>query len=235
MNYQPQIDIKTGDVIGVEALMRWSHERYGIIRPQEYIEIAERSGLIHSLTYFVLDTALSQTGQWLRDGLDLKVSINLSVRNLQDARLSEVIEAMLSKHRVPPENLLLESLHKMGISTSIDDFGTGYSSLKYIKDLPITEIKIDRSFVMDMICDGKSRSIVQSIIVLAQSLNLHVVAEGVETQSIVDELASMGCDTAQGYHYAKPLASYSVADWVRSRSQPNDNVNSISKKLVRKI
>ncbi len=252
MNYQPQIDLKTNAVVGVEALMRWNHKDYGEVSPHEFIDIAERSGLIHSLTHFALDTALGQTGQWLLDGLDLKVSVNLSMRNLQEASLPEVIEAMLSKHNVPPEKLVLEVtesammtnpqnsiktlniLHKIGISISIDDFGTGHSSLQYIRDLPIQEIKIDKSFVVDMIDDDRNLSIVKSIIVLAQSLNLNVVAEGVETKSIVTALASLGCDTVQGYCFAKPLPAYGIADWIKSRGQPNTKVKSISEKWIPK-
>ncbi len=245
MNYQPQINLKTDEVIGVEALMRWNHGNYGLITPQEFIGIAERSGLIHSLTNFALDATLAQAGRWLRDGLDLKVSVNLSMLNLKNEQLSAVIEAMLSKYGVPPENLVLEVtestmmtnpkysmqtldiLHKMGILISIDDFGTGHSSLQYIKDLPINEIKIDRSFVVDMKNDDRNRSIVKSIIVLAQSLNLEVVAEGVETKNIAAELASLGCDTGQGFCFAKPLPGYRIADWIKSRSQSGNNVKSI--------
>lgn len=202
--YQAKVDIKMNVVVGMEALVRWQHPNLGLIFPDELIPLAEQMGLIDSLTLWVLDHATFQIRKWLDDGLSLTVAVNLSARSLQDQLFPEKIRGILNKYGVAPEFLILEitesfimanperamqvltQLHDMGVRLSIDDFGTGYSSLAYLKHLPVNEIKVDKSFVMDMLNDKNDMIIVKSIIQLAHNLSLTVTAEGVETQEILE-------------------------------------------------
>ena len=236
--YQPKVDLMTGEVRGVEALVRWDHPSRGIVLPSSFVGHAEHTGLIRPLTMMVLDEALSQVGEWRRAGLDLTVAVNLSMRSLLDRALIEDIKAMLLKWDVPAQvleleltestimadpqraNEILESLHDLGVGLSIDDFGTGYSSLGKLKSLPVDEIKIDRSFVVGMGHDHSDATIVRSTIDLARNLGLRVVAEGVEDVGVRDQLAALGCDVGQGYFFSRPLEGEALTEWALARSLP---------------
>jgi len=229
--YQPKIDLQSNKLIGAEALIRWHHAEHGLIFPDQFIPKAEQSGIINDLTLWVLSSAIAQLGKWKKTNPELSIAINLSPKNLLDSSLIPNIKNLLVQNNVLPESLFLEitetaimsnpsrsiivlqELYDLGVRVSIDDFGTGYSSLSYLKKLPADEIKIDRSFVMDMDNDINDAIIVRSTIDLAHNMGLRVVAEGVETQPILDQLSEDGCDYAQGYHIAKPM---SIDDFERS-------------------
>jgi diguanylate cyclase (GGDEF)-like protein len=237
LNYQPKASLKSGGVGGVEALVRWIHPERGMVPPDEFIPLAEQTGVIKPLTAWVLDAALGQCRAWRDAGEDLTVAVNLSVRNLLDAHLPEAIGDLLRKHELPPSALELEitestivadqvraldvltRLNGMGIGLSVDDFGTGYSSLAYLKDLPVSELKIDRKFVNNMTEDGDDAFIVRSTIDLGRNLGLQVVAEGVETEAVWDQLAELGCDLAQGYYLTRPLPADELTQWLLARKQ----------------
>jgi diguanylate cyclase (GGDEF)-like protein/PAS domain S-box-containing protein len=221
--YQPKICAQSGRVVGVEALLRWSHAMHGPIPPDEFIALAEHGGMIRDLTEWVCRTALEQAAVWKRRGICLNVSVNLSARNLLEEDLPETLERLLEGCPVASHQLTLEitesvlmedperamlvvtRLRELGIGISIDDFGTGYSSLGYLMELPAQELKIDKSFVMRMEKDPSSAMIVHSTIDLAHNLGLKVVAEGVESQVIWQVLQDLGCDYGQGYHFSRPL------------------------------
>jgi diguanylate cyclase (GGDEF)-like protein/PAS domain S-box-containing protein len=233
MHFQPKMSALGGAPIGVEALARWRHPAHGDIPPDEFIGLAEHSGLIQPLTEWVLDTALRQCAAWKQEGIDLSMSVNLSARNLLDETLPSTLMSMLQSTKVPVDKLTLEitesvimddpqralevltALNKIGVAISIDDFGTGYSSLGYLKKLPATEIKIDKSFVMEMDRHPDDRTIVHSTIELAHNLGLAVVAEGVSSRQTWDELKRLGCDTGQGYYFSRPLPAERLAQWYR--------------------
>ncbi len=233
LNYQPKISIKSGRVTGLEALIRWRHPKLGLIFPDEFIPLAERSGLIKSVTNWVLNQAPRHWSALQSEGMDVSISVNLSVRDLFDLQLPDKIERILNRSGMPADRLTLEitesvimedpdqvktilkALFGMGVRISIDDFGTGYSSLAYLKNLPVTEIKIDKSFVRDMPCDKDDATIVRSTIELGHTLGLSVVAEGVEGPECWDMLKALGCDYAQGYHMSKPITFEEVKTWLR--------------------
>ncbi|HEX4489912.1 MAG TPA: bifunctional diguanylate cyclase/phosphodiesterase, partial [Acidimicrobiia bacterium] len=232
MHYQPKVDMASGRVIGVEALVRWPHPAEGLVPPDEFVPIAERTGLIGPMTDFVLRTALTECRQWRDRGNNLSVAVNLSARSLLDSDLVDDIARALTLSGVEPSRLVLEitetsvmsdaeyamrvlnRLSSMGCTLAIDDFGTGYSSLSYLKRLPVDEVKIDKSFVLNMQDDENDAVIVRSIIDLARNLGLRVVAEGVETESAWDALVAMGCDIAQGYYISRPLPSAALSAWL---------------------
>jgi diguanylate cyclase (GGDEF)-like protein len=236
LEYQPMVDIRTGRIFCAEALVRWSHPRYGCVPPEEFICIAEQTGVIRPLTLWVIDQALGQAAAWRRAGIDLRVSVNLSVRSLQDRKLPGQVQKLVDKHFCDPDTVILEitesalmsdpltarrvmrRLSNMGFQISIDDFGTGYSSLAYLKQLPVDEIKIDRSFVTRMDRDENDAVIVRATIDLAHNLGLKVVAEGVESSDVWDLLEMLGCDTAQGYFIRKPLQPGELASWIESKA-----------------
>jgi len=223
LHYQPKLDLRNHHIIGAEALARWIHPQHGFIPPDQFIEIAERTGLIKELTRWVLETAVQQCAHCHANGWRMKISANLSAINLHDEELVPLIASLLERHRLPARNLVVEitetammadparaktqlqKLDTLGVSISIDDFGTGYSSLGHLRQLPVDEIKIDKSFVMDMIASEDDASIVRATIGLAHDLGLEVVAEGVEDETILKQLTDMGCDIAQGYHIAHPM------------------------------
>ncbi|HXV75268.1 MAG TPA: EAL domain-containing protein [Candidatus Polarisedimenticolaceae bacterium] len=233
MHFQPKVSARTGRPLGVEALARWRHPTHGDIPPDEFVGLAEHSGLIQPLTQWVLETALGQCARWERKGISLSMSVNLSARNLLDESLPDWLKALLESTRLPVRRLTLEitesvimedpkramdvltELHKLGVRISIDDFGTGYSSLGYLKKLPATEIKIDKSFVMEMDRNPDDRTIVHSTIELAHNLGLSVVAEGVSSRQTWEELKRLGCDTGQGYYFSRPLPADRLVRWYR--------------------
>ena len=244
LEYQPMVDISSGRIFCAEALVRWSHPRYGCVPPEEFICIAEQSGVIRPLTLWVIDQALGQAAAWRRAGMDLRVSVNLSVRSLQDRKLPGQVQKLVDKHFCDPDTVILEitesalmsdpltarrvmrRLSNMGFQISIDDFGTGYSSLAYLKQLPVDEIKIDRSFVTRMDRDENDAVIVRATIDLAHNLGLKVVAEGVESSDVLDLLEVLGCDTAQGYFIRRPLHPSELASWIESSAWPGSRWDS---------
>jgi diguanylate cyclase (GGDEF)-like protein len=225
MHYQPQLALDTGRITGVEALVRWQHPRLGLLGPDAFIPIAESGGLIDKLTLIVLEQATTQCQQWRDMGLDLSVAVNLSARNVTSPLICAAVTEALAHSVLPPDRLILEitessimgdpaqtvpalnSLIALGVSLSLDDFGTGYSSLAYLQRLPVKEIKIDRSFVLGLAePDGAHASevLIRSIIALGKSLELTVVAEGVEDEATLQLLPRLGCNLAQGYHISRP-------------------------------
>jgi EAL domain-containing protein (putative c-di-GMP-specific phosphodiesterase class I) len=232
LHYQPKRDFQTRRVTGVEALVRWQHPEHGLIPPDEFIVPAEKTGLIKPLTHWVLRTALCQCLTWHQQGLRFGIAVNLSARNLQDPQLPDQVAKLLFDCALPQGSLGLEitesiimtepvramevltQLNQMGIRLSIDDFGTGYSSLGYLNRLPVEEIKIDRSFIKDMVVDEDAAVIVRSTIELGRNLGLKVVAEGVENQAIWDKLSALGCDAAQGYYMCRPLPVAELTRWL---------------------
>jgi diguanylate cyclase (GGDEF)-like protein len=236
--YQPKADLDNGQISGVEALVRWQHPVRGLIAPDEFIPLAERTGLIRDLTLTVIDAALRQLSAWRKQEIDLSVSVNLSARDLLDLELPQTVSRLLDKYQLPAQRLELEitesviladpmraravlsRLDLMGVQLAIDDFGSGYSSLGYLKRLPVGEIKIDRSFVMNMQHDENDAVIVRSTIDLGRNLGLRVVAEGVENEAIWHDLARLHCDQAQGYYLTRPVPGPELAAWLRDRSIP---------------
>ena len=237
LHFQPQVELGGGRVSTVEALVRWRHPTRGLIPPEEFIPLAERTGLIRSLTLGVLEQAIDQWAQWRREGRAVRVAVNLSARNLHDPSLADEISRLLWKSKVPPGQLeleitesavmgdtgralaLLPKLRAMGLRLAIDDFGTGYSSLTYLKQMPVSQIKIDRSFVKHMTEDAADAAIVAGTIDLAHKLGLEVVAEGVETRATFVALAALGCDLAQGWYLAAALPAGEFTDWVDRQAE----------------
>jgi EAL domain-containing protein (putative c-di-GMP-specific phosphodiesterase class I) len=236
LHYQPKIDVRTGRVVGVEALVRWQHPHLGLLYPDAFLPLAEQIGCMDQLTKIVLATALAQGHQWRLDGVDLTVAVNLSASNLIDEELVRDLAVTLTRENVPADALTLEitestlmsdgpraietldAIHELGISLSVDDYGTGFSSLTYIRDLPVQELKIDRSFVTHLTEKGRDAAIVKSTIELAHALGLHVVAEGVENEEALTVLRQLGCDLAQGYHLCRPRAADELTTWLRSQT-----------------
>jgi diguanylate cyclase (GGDEF)-like protein len=233
LHYQPKVSLNPTHLVGVEALVRWHHPAKGIVPPAEFIPIAESTGLINRLTAYVLEQAVCQARQWLSAGLSVPIAVNLSPRCLLDVDLVELVRGLLDEHRLPAELLRLEmtetavmtnpalamstltGLHEMGIRLSIDDYGTGYSSMAYLNRLPVDELKVDRSFVLNMLDNDNDAVLVRSAIDLGHNLGLTVVAEGVEKAEHVAALRDFGCDVAQGYHYARPMPPGEVTAWLR--------------------
>ncbi len=235
--YQPQIDIATGEMSGLEALARWQHPEYGLINLETVIPHAEKLGVMGELTEWVIDTAVKQEQQWQQEGYQACVSVNISASDITSLSLPEKIATLLEDNRLDPTRFKLEvtesalmgelvtsldiltRLRLKGIGLSIDDFGTGYSSLSQLHKVPFTELKIDRSFVSNMTEDAEALAIVKTCIMLGHELKMRVVAEGVEKKVHFSLLQQMGCDIAQGYFIAKPMPAESVSHWVNSRQQ----------------
>jgi len=235
MHYQPKVDLDTDTVRGVEALVRWAHPARGLVPPDEFIPVAEGTGLILPLTLHTLDLAIAQARAWYDRGQRIQVAVNLSPRCLLEARLPVLVQELLDKHGVSSQQLRLEitessimadppraiavltALQQAGISLSIDDFGTGYSSMSYLKTLPIDELKIDRCFVMGMLANCSDGVLVRSAIDLGHNLGFSVVAEGVEDQLTMSALAELGCDIVQGYHLARPMSGPELTTWLDAR------------------
>jgi diguanylate cyclase (GGDEF)-like protein len=235
LHFQPKASLRSGEVASVEALVRWQHPDRGLIFPDEFVPAVQHTGLIRPLTLYVIDEALRQCRSWQEGGLALSVSVNLSMRNLVDVEFPEHVAELLVKHDLAPQWLeleitestmladpvrtkqVLDRLSAMGVRLSLDDFGTGYSSLSYLKRLPLDELKIDRSFVMNMLENEDDAVIVRSTIDLGRNLGLEVVAEGVETRETWGQLRRLGCDVAQGYYLTRPVPPEELERWLRDR------------------
>ncbi len=233
VHYQPKVLMRTGRLIGVEALLRWQHPTQGMIFPDVFIPLAEQTGLIQPLTDWVLNATLEQYQLWTQQGIDLTVAVNLSALTLHKTDFPRTVAALLSKWQTPASRLVLEitesaiisdvaratetveHLHSMGVHISIDDFGTGYTSLAYIRRLPVSEIKVDKSFVMNMTTNQDDLVIVGTIVELGHNLGLKVVAEGVEDKDTFDLLAELDCNIAQGYYISRPQDVVSLETWMR--------------------
>ena len=232
VHYQPKLDLHTRTVTGVEALVRWQHPTRGLLYPDTFLPLAEQAGLMRRLTLTVLEIAVRQADQWRKEGRGLTVAVNLSASNLLDAKLPEQIDLLLAALGMPSELLELEitetvlmadpvrtlevlgALRALGIRLAVDDFGTGYSSLSYLQDLPVDDLKLDRSFVMRSTTDARSAAIVASTIGLAHSLDMRIIAEGVESAAALEQLAQAGCDVAQGFHLARPQPAEQLGLWL---------------------
>jgi diguanylate cyclase (GGDEF)-like protein/PAS domain S-box-containing protein len=222
VHYQAEATAATGEVRKLEALVRWQHPVHGMLEPDQFIPLAEQTGLIRDLTGYVLDSALGQCRTWLAEGRDLVVAVNISDRELVDLRFPDEVKALLAKWNVRPDRLELEisentimtdpprsrnvlaRLRELGVGIAVDDFGSGHSSLGYLRQLPITVLKIDKSFILNMGDDASDAAIVRAAIDLGHSLGLEVVAEGVESEAVRRHLAELGCDTLQGFHFGRP-------------------------------
>ena len=231
LQYQPKIDLKTRQVVGVEALVRWQHPDRGMVPPNDFIQLAEHTGLIGPLTDAVLDMALAQVKVWADGGNRIPVAVNISARNLSDDAFADKVKDLLAKHDVAssllevevtesavmlePEKAtrILKELHSIGVRIAIDDFGAGYTSLAQLKNLPISELKIDKSFILAMHSNADDAVIVKSMIDLGHSLNMKIVAEGIETSDLVNSLADLQCDIGQGYHLCRPALPETLMQW----------------------
>jgi diguanylate cyclase (GGDEF)-like protein len=232
LHYQPKVDVATGRVVGAEALCRWQHPSLGMIMPDEFVPLAEHTGLITPMTRQVINLALEQVSLWRASGQRMSVAVNLCARSFLDSQLLEDIRELLAEWKVDPSLLeleitesmivgdpdrargVLEQLNELGITLAIDDFGTGYSSLAYLRQLPVDEIKIDKSFVLQMGANHADETIVRSIIDLAHNLAMRAVAEGVEDSAILSRLGELGCDIAQGFHISRPLPADKFERWM---------------------
>jgi diguanylate cyclase (GGDEF)-like protein len=239
LHYQPKLDLESDTVVCVEALLRWDHPEHGMVPPDRIIPMAEQTGLIQKLTQWVLHNALAQLVSWRCAGIDVAVAVNLSAYDLQDASLPDTVSSLLASTGVSADRLTLEitesammsdltrattllsQIKQAGVGLAIDDFGTGFSSLSYLKKLPVRELKIDKSFVINMNRDENDAMIVHSTIDLAHNLGLSVVAEGVENREILEQLRTQGCDLIQGYYLCKPLPPDLLRQWLSER-QPVD-------------
>lgn len=235
LHYQPKIELPSEVVVGVEALVRWDHPVRGLVYPDHPLPLIEQAGLMQLLTKNVLTAAIQQCATWRDEGIDLTMSVNLSPSDLLFIELPSWVNQTLAQAGLPPDRLqleltegtlmidpdrgrqVLEQLRDIGVGISIDDFGTGHSSLAYLQDLPVNELKIDRSFVMRLGGNASSASIVRSTIDLAHSLELKLVAEGVESQATLEQLSVWGCDLAQGYHIGRALPAEQLTPWLHER------------------
>lgn len=242
VHYQPKVALPSREVVGVEALVRWTHPEFGRLDPDEFLPAVEAAGLVDALTDFVLEKSLIRIRKWMDRGLRIGVAVNLSVRSLANLEFPDEVAAALERNRVPAELLTLEltesgvmadperalpvlrRLHTLGVVLAVDDFGTGYSSLAYLRQLPVDEVKIDKSFVFGMGSDLGDLAVVRSIVELGHSLGLIVVAEGVEEDAARDQLSDMGCDVAQGYLISRPLSEERLEAWLQARTTQARNV-----------
>ena len=233
--YQPKIDLCSGRVAGAEVLLRWQHPSRGLLMPIDFIPFAEQTGFIRWLTRWTLDHAMAQAAEWHRAGMALNLAVNISSEDIADSRFDSRVASLLSRHQLPPSLLTLEltetgfiedprravlmldALAALGVCLSIDDFGTGYSSLSHLARMPVDEMKIDRSFVQSLESDPEFATVLRSAIDMGHGLGLKVVAEGVETSTAAGRLRDFGCDTAQGYFYAKPMPLEAFAAWMNGK------------------
>lgn len=236
--FQPQVTVDGTTITGAEALLRWKHIEHGYISPEKIVELAEYVGIIHQLSIWVIDKAIEQCSHWHQHNQNISIAINLSVHDLKNPTLCEQIEDLLTKYKLPSKYLTLEitesgmmdnparsieilnTLSGLGINLSIDDFGTGFSSLAYLKQLPVNELKIDKSFVLDMDTNESDAVIVQSTINLGHNLGLKVIAEGIEHEGLLEKVKALGCDMAQGYLFGKPQSSQQFFELLKKVNQP---------------
>ena len=246
LHYQPKADVRTGKARGVEALVRWNHPLLGLVGPTEFIPLAERTGLMGPLTTFVLARSLEQLSQWRRDGLHLRLAVNVSVQSLYDEAFPGLVDGLLGRSGIAASALVLDvtestvmadprraqrvlaELGALGVTLAIDDFGTGYSSLAYLKQLPVSELKIDKSFVLGMANDSDDAVIVHSTIDLGQKFGLEVVAEGVESRRVWQLLERLGCDLAQGSYICPPLPGEQLTQWLRDNAGGVSHTDAVS-------
>jgi diguanylate cyclase (GGDEF)-like protein len=253
LHYQPQADLRTGEITGVEALVRWRHPVHGMLPPARFIPLIEQTALIGPLTLHLIEQAVAQMVAWRALGISLQMSVNLSARNLLDAELPRHVAEILNRHQIAPDRLVLEitesaamvdprravavlsALRANGIGVSVDDFGTGNASIEYLATLPATELKIDRSFITGMLEDPRAEAIVRSTIDLARNLDLTVVGEGIETKDVMDRLADLGCQTGQGYFIARPQSAEDLAKTLAAafglgptRAAPNGSTRAVT-------
>ena len=239
LHYQPKVSLADDLVTGVEALVRWQHPDHGLLQPAQFVPLAERTGTIAHLTRWVLDAALRQCAEWRLAYPDLTVAVNLAAANVLDVGLPAMVQELLTEHGLPGDALecevsettvmsdpqrvteVLAALRRLGVRLSLDDFGTGQASLAYLKQLPLDELKIDRTFVTTMADDDGDAVIVRSTIDLARNLGLEVVAEGVESESVLEALVDLRCNSAQGYFLSRPLPSAEIGAWLSDRSTRN--------------
>jgi diguanylate cyclase (GGDEF)-like protein len=237
LHYQPKVDLPTGRLSGVEALIRWQHPTLGLLVPAEFLPLAETTTLIHPITLRVLDMAVAQVAQWQRDGHRVPVAVNLAARSVREDWLVPAVGDALTRHGVAADLLRLEitettlmvdpesalrsllTLREMGVRLSIDDFGTGYSSMSYLRRLPVDEIKVDRSFVSEMLRRRDDAVLVKTVVDLGHNLGMSVVAEGVEDAPTLDALADLRCDVAQGYHLGRPTSPEAITALLEVPSQ----------------
>ena len=237
LHYQPKFSTRKREFCGVEALIRWNHPDQLCVLPKEFVPQLEQGGLMKPLTTWVLDESLRQCAEWENDGIVLDMSVNLSIKNLHDFEFPETVKILLEKHGVPPDRLTLEitessmimdqervlkvarELKALDVKLSIDDFGTGYSSITYLRDFPVHEIKIDRSFVGNMLSREDDAVIIKSTIDLMHCIGCQVVAEGVEDELTGERLSGMGCDYLQGFHVCRPLPPAELLQWFLGNSR----------------
>jgi diguanylate cyclase (GGDEF)-like protein len=235
LHFQPKVLLETGRTAGMEALVRWRHPVRGLMTPEEFIPLVEQSYLMRDLTFAVADRAMAQAAAWRKDGLPVQVSLNVAARDLIDASLAETIGSCLERYDLPPTAVLLEvnervltsepahavsaveSLAALGVALSLDDFGTGYSSLVRLKRLPVSEVKIDSSFIRRLLVSADDEVIVQSIVDLVRALDIDSVAEGVESAEVAAALKTMGCKAAQGWYFSQPLSAAAATTWLAAR------------------
>lgn len=233
--YQPRIDVRTGVCVSAEALLRWCNPELGNVSPGEFIPLVEETALARPVTQWVIKAALDQAAQWLHAGIDIRISINISARNLEEQNFARSLAEALQRHNVPAKSIeleftesalirnrsqvlaQLEEVRHMGVELAIDDFGTGYSTLSYLHKLPATTVKIDQSFIRGLEKSARDQTLVRSIIAMAHDMGYHVVAEGVETAEAYKFLADSGCDEVQGYFFSRPLPVSSFETWLRQR------------------
>jgi len=232
--YQPKVDIQSNVLFGAEALVRWNHPKHGFVPPDEFIPMAEQTRMMKDLTLWVLREAFQHCALWRSQGKALTISVNLSAKDLHDTELPDLVAGIAVSEGVKPEWVILEitessimtdpeltlevieRLHNMGYQLSIDDFGTGYSSLAYLKKMPLVELKIDKSFIEDILTSENDDVIVKATINLAHNLGFHVTAEGVETKDVLEKIKPYGCDIVQGYYFSKPLSASDFETWTIS-------------------
>ena len=236
LEYQPKIDARTKAVTGVEALVRWRNPTRGLLLPDVFIPLAEQTGMIRELTNWVLNKALSECAAWHRAGRSIPVAVNLSAATVHDPELMDAVTTAVRRSGLPPEFIeleitesavmfdpegalrSLESLVNFGVRLSLDDFGTGYSSLSYLQRLPVTAVKIDKSFVEPLLSDDTARAIVHAVVDLAHSLSLSVIAEGVDSEAVMEQLTALGCDALQGFYVASPMSPDRLEHWIAANS-----------------
>lgn len=251
LHYQPQVDLATRSVRSVEALVRWRHPEEGLLFPDQFMPLAENSDLIGPLTAWVLDESLRQLQVWREQGFDLVIAVNATIRNLQDHDFPETVSGLLAAHELLPQHLIMEitessamsplaiegldPLHRTGVTLAIDDFGTGYSSLAYLKRLPVGQIKIDKSFIVDLARDLDDAAIVRPTIELGHNLGLEVVAEGIEDEASLRLLVDYGCDLGQGYHISRALPAGDLETWFRDAPWSVSHIAAEAAPMSRKV